>query len=253
MQRKARGNIGPSKFLQSAKERLGRHWLPRRLLWRKLLVAIPIAVALYYMALIVTYRFVNPVSSNLILWTTMKGSEIQHNWVPLSRVSKHLIRAVITSEDSRFCTHWGVDWDAIAAAIRTARSSGPAGASTITMQTAKNLFLWQSRSYLRKAIEIPMAYAISFVWPKRRVLEIYLNIAEWAPGVFGVDAAARHHFRTSAAKLSRQQSALLAAALPNPHRRKAGRAGSKTRRKASMIKKRSRSAGRRVACVLVRN
>ena len=123
------------------------------------------------------------------------------------------------------------------AAIRRAekRGEGPRGASTIPMQTAKNLFLWQDRSYLRKAIEIPLAYTMTVLWPKRRTVEIYLNIAEWAPNVFGAQAAARHHFARSASKITARQAAQLAAALPNPHVRNAGRPGPKTLKLARYI------------------
>lgn len=190
---------------------------------------------------ILVLRFVDPPGSMLMLRRSLAGVTVRHQWVPLERISRNLSETVVTSEDSRFCAHKGVDWLAVEEAIDEAAERGddaPRGASTIPMQTVKNLFLWQSRSYLRKAIEIPLAYAVSLIWPKRRVLEIYLNIAEWGPGVFGAEAAARYHFRRSAAKLTPRQSAQLAAALPNPHVRNAGRPGPRTRRLARHIERR---------------
>jgi monofunctional biosynthetic peptidoglycan transglycosylase len=137
------------------------------------------------LVLVVLYRWVNPPISTLMLGQSLAGTPIERTWVPLERISPNLIRAVILSEDGAFCRHRGVDWSAIEEAIETDR-----GGSTITMQVVKNLFLWPSRSYVRKAIEIGLAYLVEAVWPKRRILEIYLNIAEWGDGVFGAEAAA---------------------------------------------------------------
>ena len=126
----------------------------------------------------------------------------------------------------------------------------PRGASTIPMQTAKNLFLWPGRSYIRKALEIPLAYAVRFGWGRRRLLEIYLNFAEWAPGVFGAEAAARHHFKRTAARLTPRQAALLAATLPNPYLRRAGRPGPRTRRLATVIEDRKmKDSSRFLRCI----
>src|SRR6185436_4995918 len=122
----------------------------------------------------------------------------------------YLQRAVIASEDGRFCQHHGVDWDEIEEAIERARDGIPRGGSTISMQVVKNLFLWPSKSYVRKALEFPLTFAIEMAWSKPRILEIYLNIAEWGPGVFGAEAAARYHFGKSAATLTPSQAALLA-------------------------------------------
>ena len=145
--------------------------------------------------------------------------------MPLDRISPYLQRAVITSEDGRFCQHRGVDWGEIEEAIERARDGIPRGGSTISMQVVKNLFLWPSKSYVRKALEIPLTFAIELAWPKPRILEIYLNIAEWGPGVFGAEAAARYHFGKSAAALTPSQAALLAVSLPNPMERRAGAPG----------------------------
>ncbi len=169
--------------------------------------------------LILAYRFVAPVSTLMIgRWIT--GKSVERIETPLERISSNLIAAVIASEDARFCLHNGVDWDALRGVIKKGGERGPSrGASTIPMQTAKNLFLWPSRSVIRKSVEIPLALAIDAAWPKRRLLEIYLNIAEWGDGIFGAEAAARAYFKKSARDLNLQEATLLATALPNPFQR----------------------------------
>lgn len=169
------------------------------------------------LVLVVLYRWVDPPVSTLMLGQRLAGTPIERKWVLLERISPHLIKAVILSEDGGFCRHRGVDWMALGEAIESDR-----GGSTITMQVVKNLFLWPSRSYVRKVIEIGLAYLVELIWPKRRILEIYLNIAEWGDGVFGAEAAARWHFGKSAARLTAAEAALLAVALPNPTERTAG-------------------------------
>ena len=126
--------------------------------------------------------------------------------VPLSEISPNLVQAVIASEDQRYCLHNGVDWGALRDVVDD--EDGPSrGASTLPMQTVKNLFLWHGRSYLRKALEVPLALYFDAVVPKKRILEIYLNIAEWGPGIYGAEAAAQYHFGVPAAKLSRRRRA----------------------------------------------
>lgn len=212
------------------------------------LILILAAIPLF---LIILYRFLNPPFSTLMLGRSLGGVAIEQTWVPLDRISPELIAAVVTSEDAKFCRHAGVDWGAINEARVEAEKTGKGirGASTIPMQTAKNLFLWPDRSYVRKAIEVPLAYAMSAVWPKPRMLEIYLNIAEWGPGVFGVEAAARKHFKKSAADLNRKEAAQLAAALPNPHVRRAGKPGPRTMLKSKIIERRMAGAGPSLACL----
>jgi monofunctional biosynthetic peptidoglycan transglycosylase len=175
--------------------------------------------------LIMLYRWLDPPTSMLMLGQRLSGTPVIQRWVPLERISAHLSQAVILSEDARFCRHSGVDWGALAEAIEDSRDGIARGGSTITMQVVKNLFLWPSRSYLRKALEFPLAYGVELAWSKRRILEIYLNIAEWGPGVFGAEAAARYHFRKPAAFLTPREAALLAVALPNPLQRRPGRPG----------------------------
>src|SRR5690606_10566851 len=147
--------------------------------------------------------------------------------------SPHLVRAVVLSEDAGFCRHGGVDLGALREAIEDAR-----GGSTITMQVVKNLFLWPARSYVRKLIEISLAYVVDALWPKRRILEIYLNVAEWGDGVFGAEAAARTHFGRSASRLTPLQASLMAVTLPNPIERTAGRPSPIVRRLASRLRSR---------------
>jgi len=172
-------------------------------------------------AAILLYRIV-PVPSTLMLarWLTLRP--VEREWVPLEQISPNLIRAVIASEDQRFCSHRGVDWIELNAVLDD--EDGPSrGASTLTMQTAKNVFLWPGRSYIRKGLEIPLALAIDFAWGKQRVIEVYLNVAEWGHGLFGAEAAAQRYFGKSAARLSAAEAARLAAALPNPLLRDPGR------------------------------
>jgi monofunctional biosynthetic peptidoglycan transglycosylase len=178
------------------------------------------------LVLILLYRFFDPPASTRMLAQRLGGTPIHQRWVALERVSPFLTQAVIVSEDGRFCQHGGVDWGELADAIESSRDGIARGGSTITMQVVKNLFLWSSRSYLRKVLEIPLAYAVELVWSKRRILEIYLNVAEWGPGIFGAETAALYHFRKPASLLTLREAALLAVSLPNPLERHAGRPGS---------------------------
>lgn len=201
--------------------------------------------------LILVYRFIDPPFSTLMVQRWFGGTEIHQTFVPLEKVSPNLIRAVVVSEDGRFCQHYGVDIQEIRAAIKRGGDGTPRGASTISMQVVKNLFLWPAKSYIRKAIELPVTYAMELIWPKWRVLEIYLNIAEWGPGIFGIEEASRYHFKKSAASLSQREAARLAVSLPNPFRRIAGKPGPGTRRLATVIQRRMRQVGRSsLACVL---
>lgn len=171
---------------------------------------------------VIAYDTVFPPVSTLMAARYITGQTVDRQWVPLSRISPSLVRAAIAAEDGKFCRHHGVDWPAMQGAVARAvdpDAEGAHGASTITMQTAKNLFLWHDRSYLRKAMELPLAMGIDLIWSKRRIMEAYLNIAEFGPGIFGAEAAARHYFGISAAGLSPQQAVMLAATLPSPRRR----------------------------------
>jgi monofunctional biosynthetic peptidoglycan transglycosylase len=189
-----------------------------RALWKALRFLLYLGVALLVIlaGLIMLWRTLPPVSTLMLArWVTFRG--VDRVYVPLSRMSPRLIAAVVASEDAQFCRHHGVDWGALNEVISESDEDGPSrGASTITMQTAKNLFLWPQRSAIRKALEIPLALIIDRVWSKKRVLEVYLNIAEWGRGLFGAEAAARRYFHKSASDLNQRESSLLATALPNP-------------------------------------
>ena len=167
-------------------------------------------------ALMAVWRFAPPVSTLMLArWATLRS--VDRRYEPLSKISPYLQAAVVTSEDARFCLHHGVDWRALSGVIGEAAGGLPSrGASTIPMQTVKNLFLWPSRSPVRKALEIPLALVLDFVWPKRRILETYLNIAQWGDGVFGAEAASQAYFHKPASALTSREADLLATSLPNP-------------------------------------
>ena len=167
-------------------------------------------------ASIVLFRYVNPPVTTVMAAEKLGGATLRRQWVPLGSISRSLPLAVIASEDGRFCQHWGVDWAAVRDAVNENRRGGFRGASTIPMQTAKNLYLWTERSYLRKLMEVPIAYLLTALWPKERVMEVYLNVAQWGPGIFGAEAASRYYFGKSASQLNRREALLLAAALPAP-------------------------------------
>jgi monofunctional biosynthetic peptidoglycan transglycosylase len=197
--------------------------------------------------LMALWRFAPPVSTPMLARHALLRP-VERAYVPLERISPHLIAAVVTAEDARFCRHHGVDWGALREVLDD--PDGPArGASTITMQTVKNLFLWPSRSYLRKGLEIPLAATLDLVWPKRRILEVYLNVAEWGDGVFGAEAAARRHFNKSAASLTPREAARLAAALPNPRMRNPAKPSGRHARLAAIVERRARAAGPWIDCL----
>lgn len=202
-----------------------------RLLRRIALIAVAVLAGL-----ILLYRFVDPPLTPLMLIRLVQGEGLQHSSRPLAAIDRDLPRAVIAAEDNRFCRHWGVDWSAVGEALEDFDERGRLrGASTITMQVARNLFLWPGGGFLRKAVEVPLAFAIDLAWPKRRIIEVYLNIAEWGPGTFGAEAAARLHFGKPAARLTRREAALLAAILPSPRHWAAARPSAYIQRRAGII------------------
>jgi len=212
-----------------------------------------LVLCLIVVGLSVYYRFAPPPYSALMLWRMPAAAQTDYRWRPLSRISANLAYAVIASEDNRFCQHNGVDWEAVEdvwQAYQRQSQSRPRGASTIPMQVARNLFLWPSRNYVRKALEVPIAYLIDAVWPKRRMVEIYLNIVEWGPGIYGAEAAARHYFNRSAANLTQAQAALLAASLPAPLARNPARPSLKLKRLANTIQKRITATKAHAVCIL---
>src|SRR3954454_4299884 len=213
---------------------------------RAFVVAILIVMLLPY-ALAPLYRVVDPVSA-LMLWRRATGHRVERGWVPLSAMSPALPRAVMAAEDARFCVHHGIDFAELRAAFADAADaddfSEMRGGSTLAQQTAKNLFLWPGRSVVRKVLEFPLALWLDLVLGKRRLMEIYLNIAEWGPnGEFGAEAGARHAFGKSARDLTAREAALLAAILPNPLRRSAARPGPGVRRLAGIYEARAARLG----------
>ncbi len=211
-----------------------------------------VILALVPFGLTLVYRFVPPPTSTLMLAQRLSGQSVDQRWMPLSGISPHLVYAVATAEDARICRHSGVDWDVLRGLVRDALGDDtdpPRGGSTIAMQTAKNLYLWPQRSYIRKAIEIPLSLWIDLVWPKKRTVEVYLNIAEWGPGIFGAEAAAQHYFSRPAARLSRRQAHLLAASLPNPHIFNPGKPGPKLRRRTRRLTKRTPAKPAYLGCL----
>jgi len=171
------------------------------------------------LALIGVYRWAGPPVTPLMLIRLPDAGRIDREPVALSAISPELRHAVIASEDNRFCRHHGIDWNAVNDAVEQYDAEGRLrGASTITMQVARNLFLWPGGGFARKSVEAALALIIDAVWPKRRILEVYLNIAEWGDGIYGAEAAARAYFHTDAAHLTRREAALMAAVLPNPLR-----------------------------------
>jgi monofunctional biosynthetic peptidoglycan transglycosylase len=169
------------------------------------------------LAAVAVLRYVNPPATMVMLLQPGPVGELEQTWVGRDEISRNAARAVIASEDQRFIEHHGIDFVQLDRALADFRDGdGLRGASTITQQVAKNVFLWQGRSFVRKALEAYFAVLIEMCWTKERILEVYLNVAEFGPQVFGVEAAARAYFRSNAAKLSATDAALLAAVLPNP-------------------------------------
>ncbi|AJE45006.1 monofunctional biosynthetic peptidoglycan transglycosylase [Celeribacter indicus] len=182
---------------------------------------------------ILSYSVIAPWRTPYMLAEAIRHREsVDYRWVPMERISPHLARAVVAAEDANFCRHWGFDLDAIRQAIA---AGGSRGASTISQQTVKNAFLWHGRSWPRKALEALITPVVELTWSKRRILEVYLNVAEFDTGVFGAEAAARHYFGIGPEALSARQAAQLAAVLPAPKDRDAGNPGHFVRRRAAQI------------------
>jgi len=200
--------------------------------------------------LVPLYLVVEPVSIPMLV-RTLTGQRVERNLVRLEEVARVLPRTVIVAEDARYCQHGGIDWDSLHEIVAGAETLDDLrGGSSLTQQTVKNLFLWSGRSYVRKALEMPLSLWADLVLSKRRIMEIYLNIAEWGPdGEFGVEAAARRAFGKSARHLDAREAALLAAILPNPLLRDAARPGPATRRLAGLYRLRAASGGGLDACL----
>ncbi len=212
------------------------------------IVRILLLLALIAAGALAAQSAIHPVSTLMLArWAT--GRPVDRRWVPLSAVSPKLVASVILSEDGQFCHEHGVDFGALREVIAGGDGAPSRGASTLTMQVAKNLFLWPGRSYLRKGLEIPLAVLLDGLWGKRKVLEAYLNVAEWGDGVFGIEAAAQRDFHEPASALTARQAALLATALPNPVLRSVVQPSRKHRQLARRILDMQPIAGPHVACV----
>lgn len=209
-----------------------------RALRRAIVIAAAVLVGLP-LGLLALYRFVPVPVTPLMIVRLTEGEGLSKDWVPLERIAPVLPAAVIAAEDNRFCEHAGVDFQAVWAALgESGARARLRGASTISMQTVKNLLLWPDRSYVRKGLEFVLTPLLEIGWTKRRIIEVYLNIVEWAPGVYGAEAAARHHFGKSAANLTRREAALLAVVLPNPREMSASRPSNYVARRARTIERR---------------
>lgn len=224
---------------------------PRPLLRRGVRLALRVVAILVLIPLVLVpvYTVVPPVST-LMIWTRLAAGPIERIWIPFDDIAPVLVQSVMMSEDGQFCAHHGVDWQALNLVIdEHIDGETTRGASTIAMQTVRNLFLWQSRSYIRKALEIPLALYADTVWGKRREMEIYLNIAQWGPTLFGIEAAAQHYFGRSAKQLNASQAALLAVTLPNPYSRDPAHPSAGLRRLERIVAARARQSGAYIVCL----
>ena len=226
----------------------GRKRKPR---WGRRLLALPVLFVLFTTLQVLVLRFIDPpfttfmAARQLSAWTGGdRGFRLSHEWRDLDRISPHLPLAMIAAEDQNFTRHHGFDLDAIAKArANNAKGRKVRGASTISQQTAKNLFLWSGRSWARKGLEAWYTLLIEVLWPKWRILEVYANVAEFGDGVYGAQAAARTYFGKDAARLGPAEAARLAAVLPSPKRYSAARPGPYVQRRARAIERQMRQLG----------
>jgi monofunctional biosynthetic peptidoglycan transglycosylase len=222
-----------------------RVWLRRAFYGALILGAIPAMFTFLYFP-----SFVHPIST-LMMKDLATFNGYDRRWVSLDDVAPVLVNSVVMSEDGQFCYHRGIDWGELNGVIDDAMAGElTRGASTITMQTVKNLYLWhRPLGSVRKVLELPLAVYVDAVLSKKRIIEIYLNIAEWGPDIYGIEAAAQHHFGKSAKSLNARQAALLAVTLPNPIDRDPAHPGPGLKRLASIIQKRAANAGTHVRCL----
>lgn len=204
---------------------------PIRRLWRFLLRAVFVAFAAL-VAVIALYTIVNPPMTHTIWSEKQRLGAVDWQWVSIDEIAPVMPRSVVAAEDANFCNHWGFDMEAIRAAME---SGGARGGSSISQQVVKNVFLWQGRSWTRKLLEAAITPMVEAIWTKRRILEVYLNVAEMGEGVFGVEAAARTAFAVGPDALSARQAALIASVLPSPKTRSASRPGSRQTQRAARI------------------
>ncbi|MEP0963390.1 MAG: monofunctional biosynthetic peptidoglycan transglycosylase [Roseobacter sp.] len=215
--KKSSKNTSATQFLQRC----------TRYAWRALLLC-----GVLVLLLLIFGRFVAPLTTPYMFSESRQLGGVEYDWVDLENVAPVMVRSVVAAEDANFCTHWGFDMAAIRDAIE---DGGTRGASTLSQQTVKNLYLWHGRNYTRKVLEALLTPVLEAVWPKQRIIEVYLNIAEFDRGVFGVKAAAQHYFGVGPSELSATQSARLAAILPNPKERSASKPSNFVRRRTQSI------------------
>jgi monofunctional biosynthetic peptidoglycan transglycosylase len=221
-----------------------RSLLGRIVKWAVIIALVPFVLTILYIP-----SFVRPISTLMVL-DLVQFQGYDRRWTPLEDIAPAMQHSVIMSEDGQFCRHFGVDLGELKGVVTDAlEGEDVRGASTIPMQTVKNLYLFNIRSVLRKAVELPIAVFYDLVTPKRRILETYLNIAEWGPNIYGVEAAAQHYFGVSAKNLSRRQAALLTVALPNPYTRNPAKPGPGMRALARRVERLAGMAGGHVECL----
>jgi monofunctional biosynthetic peptidoglycan transglycosylase len=221
-----------------------RRWL------RKVAIVVALVVLAGPPAGLLVYLVLPPPITPLMVIRLFEGEGLTRDWAGLKVISPYLRAAVIAGEDNLFCQHHGFDVDSIADAYDDWRAGERTrGASTISMQTAKNLFLWPGRNPLRKGLEAYVTVWLELLWPKRRIAEVYLNIVEWGPGIYGAEAAAQHYFRIPAARLSRRQAALMAAVLPNPRVWSPARPTAYIQERVHVLERRMGQLGPLLACV----
>jgi monofunctional biosynthetic peptidoglycan transglycosylase len=216
------------------KRRKRRGWWGTSAIW---LVRIVFGFVLLSILWVLLYRFANPPITFTMIGDKLQGRNLTRDWMPIDRIDRNMVRAVVASEDSKFCSHWGFDQDAIAAAMRRNARGGKVirGGSTISQQTAKNAFLWQGGGYFRKGMEAWFTLLIENLWGKRRIMEVYLNLAETGIGTYGVNAGAERYFGHDASNLNRIEAARIAAVLPLPKKRGAVAPQGFTRRYGNMV------------------
>ncbi|MEH6737007.1 MAG: monofunctional biosynthetic peptidoglycan transglycosylase [Sulfitobacter sp.] len=200
----------------------------RRFVWRVVAV-----VFLLVAAAVLLGRIVNPPTTAYMFSESRRLGGVDYEWVPMREIAPVMARAVVAAEDANFCEHWGFDLKAIKLAISQGSNRG---ASTLSQQTVKNVYLWHGRTWIRKALEAGITPIVEAVWPKRRILEVYLNVAEFDEGVFGVEAASRHYFKVGPEELTARQASQLAAVLPSPKTRSASRPTNYLKKRAAQIR-----------------
>lgn len=224
--------------------------------WRRVWLALLLIIVGVPVSGVLLFAIVPPTPTLLMLQQAVRGQGLDYRWRGLNAISPHLVDAVIAAEDAGFCSHRGFDLKAIEKALDHNADGGRLrGGSTISQQTAKNVFLWPSRDWIRKGLEAGYTVLIETVWGKRRIMEVYLNVVEWAPGVYGAQAASRHWFGKDARSLTRTEAARLAAILPSPRRYEAAAPGPYVRRRAARIQAAMGTVRNQGldACVLGRN